>query len=851
MKQLYFLWFLVQAASISMGQSRTPDNDSAVTTIHASYDKVSKIHRWFLGENYRKEWAQPVILPMIHLSTIHGGLTPVRQGGGMQSKSLRLTDKNGVEWVLRSVEKSPDNLLPENFKGTFAVDWVADEFSGQHPYSALIVPPLAAAANVPHANPIIGLIAPDSALAQYSSIFAGTICLLEEREPIGPSDNTLKMESALTESHDNRFDKDAFLRARLLDLLMGDWDRHEDQWRWAPVKSGKNKMYTAVPRDRDQVFHVNQGIFPTIAARSWIDPMLDNFNGRIPRIRYSLYKTRYIKCFPDAQFNYEDWMKIVNDFVQAETDSVLEAGLQRLPPENYRLRHDQLLRQLKQRRDNIPAAMTKYYQFVNRIADIRATDKNERITITDAPGKAMRVLIEKADKDGGTKGTLMDITYMPGITKELRLYTGAGNDHVTVNNASSPIKIRFVDSTGQKTYDLQQTSSKIRRYGFADSISVTGNRKRLRNHSKTDTAAGRFIATNPYNIWMPLATGIASKDDGFMLGLGFKYTGYDGFRKLPYSTSQQLMVTHSFTTNAFRIAYSGEWMEAIGKADIVLNADIAAPQNTINFFGLGNETALNKFEGYRQYYRSRFNTYEFTPALRWRFNRERTLSVGPTFQYYHLDPDDNTGRFISDRGKIGSYDSASIDKNKSHLGVSINYVSNTRDNNILPSGGHYAEIAVRGFTGLNSASKSYGQIKAAFTWYQKLDAKARLVLSDRIGGGTGVGNAAFYQSMFLGGQGNLLGFLQNRFAGQHMVFNNLQARYKIADVASYILPGQLGITAFYDAGRVWADDEHSDKWHQGVGGGIYFSPASLTVFQILAAHSTEGWYPYISFNFRL
>jgi outer membrane translocation and assembly module TamA len=114
-----------------------------------------------------------------------------------------------------------------------------------------------------------------------------------------------------------------------------------------------------------------------------------------------------------------------------------------------------------------------------------------------------------------------------------------------------------------------------------------------------------------------------------------------------------------------------------------------------------------------------------------------------------------------------------------------------------------------------------------------------------------VGKPAFYQSMFLGGQGNLLGYLQNRFAGKHMVFNNLQGRVKLANIASYILPGQLGISGFYDAGRVWAEAEKSDKWHQGVGGGLYFAPAGITVIQVLAGHSEEGWYPYLSLNLRI
>jgi outer membrane translocation and assembly module TamA len=84
-----------------------------------------------------------------------------------------------------------------------------------------------------------------------------------------------------------------------------------------------------------------------------------------------------------------------------------------------------------------------------------------------------------------------------------------------------------------------------------------------------------------------------------------------------------------------------------------------------------------------------------------------------------------------------------------------------------------------------------------------------------------------------------------------MVFNNLQARAKLFNLASYILAGQVGLIGFYDTGRVWVSDEHSDKWHQGAGGGLYFAPAGLTSIQFLAGHSAEGWYPYISMNFRL
>jgi hypothetical protein len=841
-------WSYAQQSAITKPVFR----DSVVVRVHPKYDSVTGVHRWLFGTNYRKEWAAPVKLPVIRLSEIYGGLTPVKQGGGMQSKSLRLTDKSGREWVLRSVEKTPDKLLPESLQGTFAVDWLDDALSGQHPYSALIVPPLAEAAGVPHANPVIGVVADDTALGEYRKLFANTVCLLEEREPAGDSDNTIKMLDNLVKDNDNSFDGEAFLRARMLDLLLGDWDRHEDQWRWAERKKGKGKYYIGVPRDRDQVFHLEEGVFPDIAALPWINPVLGDFTANIPDVEHAIFKTRFINPYPNAQMSHERWMLIANDFVTAETDAVLEAGLRRLPMETYKMRHDELLSKLKQRRNAIPAAMDEYYRFIYKTVDIRLSNKNEKITITDAPANGLHIAINKINKEGEIKDTLFSLIYNPEITKEIRLYASGGDDQVTINNTGSPIKLRLIGGEGNKVYTIVQSHSKVKVYDIPGAKFTGNEADGISKHLSADTLNTRFVPTNPYNVWMPLATAALNVDDGFLLGLGVKYTRRDGFRKLPYSSSQQFMLTHSFATDAFRIRYSGEWIQAIGNADITLQAIVNAPDNTTNFFGLGNGTTLNKQQpNYRRFYRTRFDTYQIDPALRWHAGQGNTLSAGPSFQYYHIDFEDNTGRLITNPSRIGSYDSVTVNKDKMHVGVLLNFNSNHRNAGILPTEGYYFNVTLQAYSGLNSYSRSFAQIRPEFTFYQKFNSSGSVVLSDRIGGGVSIGEPAFYQSMFLGGQGNLLGYLQNRFAGKHMAYNNLQARVKLANIAGYILPGQLGVSGFYDAGRVWATNDRSDKWHQGVGGGLYFSPASLTILQLLAGHSEEGWYPYFSFNFRI
>jgi len=852
LSQAFISFACISTAYAQQSKFETSFPDSVNIKAHASYNNVSRIHRKLFGENYRREWAETVKLPLINIRQFRGGLNPEQYGGGMETKSIRMVDKTGMEWVIRSVEKKPDKLVPIKLRSTFVLDWIGDEYSEQHPYSALCVPPLAEAAGVPHANPVIGVLVSDPALGSFGKDFAGHVVLLEEREPTGHSENTLNVLKDLAASNEKRIDKNEFLRARMLDLLVGDWDRHEDQWRWTADKQGKERIFTAVPRDRDQAMHIRQGLFPSIASLPWLVPQIDNFEGDIPRVKYSLFKSRFMQQYPASQFSYEEWMKAAVDFTKAETDQVLENSVKRLPRAVYLIRHNELVSKLKKRRDNIPRAMSEYYYFINRIVDIRASDLDEKVTITDTTGQGLHITIQRLNNNGSSNDTIMNMVYRSTITKEIRLYISAGNDQVIVDNKTSPIKLRIIGSTGEKTYTICNTIKKVRLYGRKDSIKFSGNTAGLHVHLANDTGNTHFLQTNPYNIWRVIANGSINKDDGFLLGLGFKYVGHDGFRKLPYSTVQELMLTHSFETNAFRINYDGQWIQAIGKADLTLGAIIDAPDNTMNFFGQGNETVLNKAAvDFQKYYRTRFDYYQFDPALRWHTGKGSTLSIGPSLEYYNFDTDGNKGRSVTQPGLIRSYDSTSYSADKIHVGIVAKWISDKEDNKVLPTSGYYLNVKAQFYDGLNNNSRSFGQLIPEFTYFQKIDTGGHLVISDRIGGGISLGNPAFYQSLFLGGQGNLLGYLQNRFAGKQMAYNNLLARLKIANLGGYILPGQIGITGFYDVGRVWIDNESSDKWHQGAGGGIYFAPATLTVIQIIAGHSSEGWYPYIAFNFRL
>ena len=825
--------------------------DSLNGRAYPDFDKVSKLHRVFFGENYRKEWSSYTRLPVIRLSSFRGGLTPIKEGGGNQTRALRLKDKNGDEWVIRSVEKYPEAILPTELKKTFIKDIITDAMSAQHPYAALIVPPIANAVGVPHAEPVIGIIAPDSALGAWSKTFSGTICLLEEREPGGKSDNYFDMLDALKADNDNSFDSTTFLKARILDVFIGDWDRHPDQWRFRPEKYGKGLRYTGIPRDRDQVFYINQGVFPNLESLPFVQPFFEGFNPKIRNVGTFLFTSTMLNARFLNQFSYEEWMKVTNEFVSSVTDSVLETAVQRLPASAYDLRHQELMQILKARRADLPRAMSEYFYFLNSNVFIQTSDKREFFDIKDTLEGAMRVNIFKLSNEGKIRQNIFSKTFFPKNTKEIRFFIGNGDDSIYINSRKAPIKLRFSGLDGNKRFHLEESKKKVQVFEKEGHSSFTGDSSRFKKYLSNDSANTAIIPGNLFNVFTPLIDIGYNPDDGVLLGFSARFTrGVDytrpSFNTNRFTSFQQISFLHSFYTRAFSAKYNAEWIHAIGHADLLIHASVYAP-NVQNFFGTGNQTPFFKTGNYKQYYRNRFSLYTLNPSLRWGNKKGDYIRVGPSLQYYTYDSAENAGRFIETNGAVQTYDSTTLSKSKLHGGVIAEYNHNRKDHSLLPKEGYDINIRLQGYAGLNTYSKSYAQLFANLVYYKSVDRRGIFVLADRIGGGATVGDVAFYQSMFIGAQGNLLGYRQYRFAGQYMAYNNLEAHIRLAQFANYILPGQLGLVTLYDVGRVWQKEDHSNQWHNGVGAGFYFAPAQVTLVQFIISWSPEGWYP----TFRL
>lgn len=824
--------------------------DSVSVAIAPSYDRVGNFHRKLLGQNYRQTWATAVSFPVFDLQRTKGGFQILQRGGGMQTRSLRLRDTTGREWVLRSVQKDPAKALPEALRQTIARQVLQDEISAAFPYGPLVVPPIAEALGVPHANPTLVYIPDDPALGIYQEDFANSVALLEVREPGGgKSISTAKLLVALDEDNDNRVDERSVLRARLLDWILGDWDRHEDQWRWGIRKTKRGNGYFPIPRDRDQVFFRPDGLLPTIAAQPWLQPKFQGFRPKIADINGFMFNARHVDRRFLSGLSANDWLHEIADVQLALTDSVLNRAMAQLPEPIRQQSGQQLLTTLRARRAQLCNDAMTYYRFLTRTVDIPGSDKAELFRVTYKTDAQIAVSVFNLKKDGTPGARLYERVFDEDVTREIRLFGQKGDDRFELlGSAKNPITVRLIGGKGDDVFTMDGRPSKPAIYDQIGKQNTLPQPGRARLHLSTSKTVNQYDPhAFKYDKVAPLLSAGYNVDDGVILGAGIQWTR-QGFRKTPFASQQKLLINRSLATEAFNVRYSGRFTKLIGQNDLQIDALIKAPSNVTNFFGEGNETIYE--EGRRiRHYRTRYNLMTVTAQLKRQMGDQLSLSLGPVMQYFNLDLEDNRGRFIESY-LAGQPEGSSFLKREGYVGLQTGLILDSRDHSINPSHGVYWNTTLTHLRGFSEQTNQFTQLRSEFSFFTRLDPAGRFVLANRLGGGLTGGNPAFYQLLYLGGQENLRGFRAYRFAGHHLLYHNLEVRAKLFDFQSFLFPGSVGLMAFNDIGRVWTKNETSRRLHHGYGGGLYLTPASLLLASVTVGISDEGVLPYFSLGFR-
>jgi hypothetical protein len=827
-------------------QGSGPKAETTVQAPGPQYD-AGGLRRMLLGLEYRSLWTSPISVPVLNLRTFAGGLRPVSKGGGQQTKSLLLVAPDGREFFFRSVDKDASTMLPEELRGTVAGDVVRDQTSSAFPTAPLVVDRLLTAAGIPHSPERLFVLPHDSLLGEFEPQFGGLMGFLEDRigGPAGPashwggardiiSSDTLL--ARVNRSSDDRGDARALLAARLFDVLIGDWDRHADQWVWARYADNHPYQWVPIPRDRDQAFVKYDGFLLGIARTS--SPQLTNFGSKYPYIAGATWNGRDLDRRFLVGLEWPVWKSAAAALQEKLSDSVIDEAVRALPPEHYSLRGRALAAQLRDRRDHLQDAARRYYDLLAEQTDVHATDASDVARIVREPKGELDVTLSSAGPSGAP---YFHRRFEPQSTKEVRLFLGAGDDQAIVTGTGGGPTLRVLGEDGQ---DRLVDSSRAGRERFYDEAGAPARTEGV--GSKVDRRPYIAPKKRPDDLpprdwgqrWTPNSWATYGPDIGLFVGAGYTYTTY-GFRKYPFASRHRFRGGFATGPTSYRLDYRGElrrenspnYTEILARASGI---------DVISFHGFGNEIPA---PGSNQFYRVTQDAFALQPSLVFGVTPTTTFNVGPILHYASTDrrPD----RFLATLGDIyGSGDFGQVGG-----GITIRHDSRDRPNGATR--GLVLEIGGSAYPAIWDVDSTYGEIHGTASTYLTARIPLQPTLALRVGGRKLWGPYPFFDAAFIGGGSTVRLGKVNRYAGDASAYGSTELRLSLARI-ELVLPADFGVFGLADVGRVFLEGESSDKWHGAAGGGIWLAYLDRAyTFSIAAAHGEEktGIYVQAGFGF--
>ena len=809
----------------------SPNNSKTIKIPAGAEYKTSNFHQWLWGKNYRKDWYTPVTLQVIKLDTIVGGLKPIKEGGGHQTKSLQLADKNDKRYTLRTINKSLGKVLPEEFLGTFIEKIVDDKVSMSYPYGAPIAAYLAERASVYHTNPAFYYV-PKQPLIDTFRQFGNNPYLFEQKldgnwkeaANLGNFENyegTFKIIDSILEHNKFRADQKTYIKSRLFDMLINDWDRHEDQWEWGNRTSNGITYFVPVPQDRDQAFYTYNGVLLSFAFSASGMKYFQPFKEQMEDVKSFNFEQRNLDRFFANEMTQTDWQSAAKEIQQSLTNDVIDAAVKQVPAEVSNLSALQIATTLKGRRDRLLNNTTTYYRFIAKEVDVPGSKDPERFVVNRV--NETETSLQIFATNGGASTPIYNRTFTKNETNEIRIYGIGGEDQFLVTGQENDIKIRLI---GGKDRDSMIISGPgVHVYDNKDNYFEVGNGNILKLSGNDKIHAFKYAAYT-YDKKGIKPTFSFNNDDFFYVGLGYGSTKYR-WRKSPYAYKQNLSLNYSLSQGGLSVNYDGLFPKLIGKWDLALSGRWDAIRWT-NFFGFGNETKFVEPNIY--YYRARSEQWLGSVGLARKLGQSN-IRINGFFQQIRVkaDGDRFSGKFLN--GVIPD-----LTKIKYFGGAELLYNIHNVNDSVIPTKGYMFWARAAYLENLKTKGRNLGDFQANLRLFVPLSSHFSMIL---LGGAqTITGKPEFYQYASIGGGQTFRGFRWGRFNGKSAYYNNNTLRYMM-DVKRHLYRGKFGFLTFFDNGRVWYPGETSNTIHTGYGGGILLAPFNKIYAEVTYGISDE------------
>lgn len=836
----------------------TFNTTTKATAYEPNETNKGKSHDKFWGVHYRKVYGTEIEVPVVTLDTLMGGFTVDRKGGGHQTRSLRLVSPDGKNYAMRAVKKSAvqflqsvvfkDNFVQEEFRDTFTEDVITDFYTASHPFASLAVGDLADALEIYHTNPQLVWMPKHPALGKYNESYGDELYIIEERPDNGFIDvasfgkpdkieSTADMLKNIRKDEEYRMDEAAYVRARLFDMLLGDWDRHADQWRWARFDKNGKKTYKPIPRDRDQIFSNYDGTFLDI-IKTLIPSsrMFQEYSGDLKDIKWINIGGSKLDhaLIPNATLAL--WIDQAQFIKQNLSDEIIEKAFLKFPKEVQTAQLEDIKAKLKQRREHMVDIATRYYKHLNKLVILKGTDKDDHFEITRETA-GTRIKISRI-KDDQISPPFINRLIKPSETKEVWLYGLDDDDSFLVSGkGKSPVSLRIVggqnndkytinDGRRVKIYDHKTKPNIILKKGGANVNLSNIYTKNTYDINKTINRVNTVLPSIGFN-----------PDDGFIFGLQDTYL-IKGFKNNPFHQKHTIKAGYYTATSGLDASYQGEFANTFGKWNLLLGGRITSDSYALNFFGFGNET-INLDDDLPlglDFNRVRTGQSELQLAIVKDNHYDTRFKIGAHFR--SIEVEDTPGRFISEEFGMTNPD---FFNRKNFIGIETGYHYHSTNNDANPSRGMLFDLVVGSTLNLQETDRVFGYVQPQITFYNALTRNKKWVLKTQAQGHFNIGNDfEFYQAATAGASTGLRGFRNQRFTGKSAFVGSADIRYSFNRVRTGLLPIQLGLYGGADVGRVWLDGEDSTLWHDSLGGGFWVNAVDMISGQFGLFSSDDG-----------
>lgn len=797
----------------------------------------SSAYEWFWGDHYRAIYGTDIEVTVHTLDELMGGFTIERKGGGHQTRSLRLIDPNGRNFALRAVRKSAvqflqsvafkDTFIEDDFRDTVTEDFILDFYTSSHPFGAFVIGDLSDAIGLYHTNPYLFYMPKHPELGKYNEEFGDELYIIEERPDNGfldvasfgnpdSIDSTYDVFENLRKDEKYKMDEPAFIKARLFDMLVGDWDRHFDQWRWARFDmSDDKKIYRPIPRDRDQVFSNYDGaLFDLLKLIMPSTKQFQEFDGPLKDIKYiNLAGIKIDRTFTQTS-GREVWLEQAKFIQDNLSDAIIDQAFLKLPKEVQNQVSEEIKSKLKERRGYLLEIAERYYEYLDNLVILTATDKDDYIEIT-RENDATIVAISRI-KDDQVQPPFKKRRILSKQTKEIWVYGLDDDDRFVVNGkGNNPIRIRVIGGQNNdvytiengrriKVYDHKSKPNTIEKAGTADFKFRDNYRYNNYRYNKYIDNVGSIFPTIGFN-----------PDDGFRVGLNYT-TAKKAFKDDPFQVKHAVSAAYYFATEGFDLSYNGEFATVFDTWNVIAGARVTTENFTQNFFGIGNETINQEDELGLDYNRVKTARRKLKLGAVKNGHYGSRLELSGAFE--SVEVQETEDRFISE----GFSTPDLFNDRKLFGGLDIVYTYQGYDYKVAPTRGMFFK-AVFGFqSNLENFDRTFGYIIPSLEFFNALSRDRKLVLRTQVQGQVNIGdNIEFYQAANLGANNGLRGFRQQRFSGERSLAFSGDLRYHLTKFRTGLLPLKLGIYGGGDVGRVWVDGQGSERWHNDYGGGFW------------------------------